>query len=327
MSTVVDNNKYIINGSTLSDIGDALRNTVGGKTLLETQYVYYIAGSGSGDRTITFNDSYFGITGVKKIKFIPTRVTGDNGNGGKVYSSGQSAYSINNSDYYINKESIFTLPASWQGQTWSHWGSTQSSACNFKVYPLDENENAMIPSQQIIVSKNYQSDPIKIEKTFSSSDNFLVSQVSPLIKTINQNNLKIGLAWPFSIYSYRNSSNENAFNMKNNFNIVDLKQVELLFLHYYSQGKWFLLEPSNTITHEYPEGLSVTNYSSHGKPVTTYEGYQYSPDSERYTGSSTWRTSLTKSTTEVFLDPATKRILSTTMDLFAYQNPAIIVYK
>jgi len=36
MSTVVDNNKYIINGSTLSDIGDALRNTVGGKTLLET---------------------------------------------------------------------------------------------------------------------------------------------------------------------------------------------------------------------------------------------------------------------------------------------------
>lgn len=327
MSTVVDNNKYIINGSTLSDIGDALRNAVGGKTLLETQYVYYIMGSGQGSQTISFNDSYFGITGVKKIKFIPTRVTGSNGNGGKVYSSGQSAYSIYDGGAYINKESIFTLPASWQGQTWSSWGSTQSSACTFKVYPLDENENAMIPSQQIIVSKNYQSDSTKTEKTFSSSDNFLVSQVSPLIKTINQNNLKISLVWPFSIYNYKNSGNANSYNMKNNFNIVDLKQVELLFLHDYNSSEWFLLEPSNTITHEYPGGISVTNYSSNGKPVTTYEGYKYAPGSTSYTGVSTWRTSLTKSTTEVFLDPATKRILNTSMELAAYQHPAIIVYK
>jgi len=116
--------------------------------------------------------------------------------------------------------------------------------------------------------------------------------------------------------------------MKNNLNIVDLKQIELLFLQDYSQGKWFLLEPSNTITHEYPEGLSVTNYSSNGKPVTTYEGYKYNSGSNQYyEGVSTWRTSLSKQTVEVFLDPATKRILSTTMDLYAYQHPAIIVYK
>lgn len=324
MSTVVDNDKYIINGSTLSDIGDALRNAVGGKTLLETQYAYYITGSGQGTSTITFNDSYFGITGVQKIKFIPTAITGSNGNGGKIYSGGTS-YSFYTSQ--ANKEYIYTLPAYWQGQSWSNWGSTQSSACTFKVYPLDENENALTPSQQIITSKNYQSDPIKTEKTFSSSENFLVSQISPLIETINQNNLKIGYAWPFTIYQCQDSSNANSYNMKNNFNIVDLKQVELLFFHAYDSSQWFLLEPSNTITHEYPTGISVTNYSSNGKPVTTYEGYKYSSGSTSYTGSSTWRTSLTKSAIEVFLDPATKRILSRSAGLSACQHPAIIVYK
>ena len=324
MSTVVDNNKYIINGSTLSDIGDVIRDAVGGKTLFESQYIYHIVGSGYGSQTITFNDSYFGITGVQKIKFIPTAITGDNLNGGKIYSGGTS-YSFSTGS--VNREFICTLPAYWQGQSWTNWGSTYRSGCTFKVYPLDENENVLTPSQQIITSKNYQSDTIKTEKTFSSSDNFLVSQVSSLIKTIDQNNLKIGFAWPFSIYHYNNSSNANSYNMKNNFNIVDLKQVELLFLHDYNSSDWFLLEPSNTITHEYPTGISVTNYSSSGNPVTTYEGYKYSPGSTTYTGVSTWRTSLTKSATEVFLDPATKRILCTSMDLRAYQHPAIIVYK
>lgn len=113
MSTVVDSNKYIINGSTLSNIGDVLRNTVGGKTLLETQYIYYIAGGGYGTTKVTFDDSYFGITGVQKIKVIPTAITGYNGQGGKIYSSGQSAVSFY--DNNVNKEYIFTLPASWEG--------------------------------------------------------------------------------------------------------------------------------------------------------------------------------------------------------------------
>lgn len=324
MSTVVDNDKYIINGSTLSDIGDALRNTVGGKTLLETQYVYYIADGGYGSTKITFDDSYFGITGVQKIKIIPTAITGSNQNGGKLYSNGQSTHYFQNNN--IDREYIFTLPAYWQGQTWSSYGSTKYAGCNFKVYPLDANENVLTPSQQIITSKNYQSDTVRTEKTFSSSENFLVSQISPLIETINQNNLKIGFAWPFSMYHYNNSSNANSYNMKDNFNIIDLKQIELLFLH--GEGsRWLLLEPSNTITHEYPTGLSVSNYWSKGRPVTTYEGYLYSPDSTTNSGVSTWRTSLTKSTVEVFIDPVTGRILNKFMDFRAYQHPAIIVYK
>lgn len=135
MSTVVDNDKYIINGSTLSDIGDALRNAVGGKTLLESQYIYYITDSGQGTSRITFNDSYFGITGVQKIKFIPTSITGGNGDGGSIYSGGTS-YSFYTGS--ANQEFICTLPAYWQGQSWTSWGSTYSSACTFKVYPLDE---------------------------------------------------------------------------------------------------------------------------------------------------------------------------------------------
>ena len=324
MSTVVDNNKYIINGSTLSNIGDALRNTVGGKTLFETQYAYYIAASGYGDTRITFDDSYFGITGVQKIKIIPTAITGSNQNGGRLYSSGQSTHYFQNNN--INKEYIFTLPAYWQGQTWSSYGSTKYAGCDFKVYPLDGNENIITPSQQTIVSKNYQSDTVRTEKTFSSSENFLVSQVPSLIETINQNNLKIGFAWPFNMYHYQNSSNANSYNMKDNFNITDLKQIELLFFHG-EASKWVLLEPSNTITHEYPTGISGNWYSSNGKPVTTYEGYMYSPDSTTNSGVSTWRTSLTKSTVEVFIDPVTKRILNKFMDFCAYQHPAIIVYK
>lgn len=128
------------------------------------------------------------------------------------------------------------------------------------------------------------------------------------------------------MYQYQNSSNAKSYNMKDNFNITDLKQIELLFFH--GEGsKWVLLEPSNTITHEYPTGISSNWYSSNGKPVTTYEGYMYSPDSTTNSGVSTWRTSLTKSTVEVFIDPVTKRILNKFMDFRAYQHPAIIIYK
>jgi len=115
--------------------------------------------------------------------------------------------------------------------------------------------------------------------------------------------------------------------MKDNFNIIDLKQVELLFLHDYDSSQWFLLEPSNTTTHEYPTGISGNWYSSNGKPVTTYDGYKYSPGSTTYSGVSTWRTSLSKSAIQVFIDPITKRILTTSASFRAYQHPAIIVYK
>lgn len=162
MSTVVDNNKYIINGSTLSEIGDTLTQYLGPGTVHQQETnIYYITDSGYGNQTITFNDSYFGITGVQKIKFIVTAITGDNQYGGKLYSSGQSTSSFYYSD--VNKEYIYTLPASWQGQTWTSQGMTRSAGCNFKVYPLDANENVLIPDSETISSKNYQTETTTIQ--------------------------------------------------------------------------------------------------------------------------------------------------------------------
>lgn len=163
MSTVVDNDKYIINGSTLSEIGDALTQYLGPGTVhYQESYIYYIADGGYGNQTITFNDNYFGITGVQKIKFILTEITGANLQAGKVYSSGRSAQSFA-SNTQINQEYIFTLPAYWQGQTWTSQGMTRSAGGNFKVFPLDANENVLIPDSATISSKNYQSEAITTE--------------------------------------------------------------------------------------------------------------------------------------------------------------------
>lgn len=314
------NDKYIINGSTLSDIGGALRNTIGGKTLLKTQYSYYIAGSHSGGQAaITFNADYFGIPEVQKILFEIVENTGDNSNFGRLNGTML--------DGKTGQQYIYTVPAVLTGETWQGYGGRYcSTSGSFKVFPLDENNNIITPDQGVIISKNYQNDMQKVQKKYSKQKKFLVSQIPSLINIINQNNLKIGYAWPFYIKSYNDASNASSYNMKNNFNIVDLKQVELLFLHT-SSAQWFLLEPSNTKKHEYSTGLSVSNYSSMGRPVTTYEGYLYSPDTS-YSGSSEWRTALTKTTYNIFMDPISKRILSTSMyALTAYQNPAIIVYK
>jgi len=51
MSKVVDNDKYIINGSTLSAIGDALRE-VGASTRIVTETKYYKTDSTAKSKTI-----------------------------------------------------------------------------------------------------------------------------------------------------------------------------------------------------------------------------------------------------------------------------------
>lgn len=163
MSTVVDNNKYIINGSTLSEIGDTLTQYLGPGTVHQQESnIYYISGSGYGNQTISFNESYFGISGVQKMKFIVTSITGYNDQGGKL-NGGNNQPSVSLYSSSINKEYIYTLPAGWQGQTWNSQGLTRSAGCTFKVYPLDANGNVLIPDSATISSKNYQSEAITIE--------------------------------------------------------------------------------------------------------------------------------------------------------------------
>lgn len=156
MSTVVDNNKYIINGSTLSEIGNILTSYLGpGEIHYQESYSYYIAGIGKGTTKISFDESYFGISGVQKMKFIPTEITGANSNGGNLYGGGgQPTKSISSGD--VNDEFIYTLPAAWQGQEWATAGISLYSGCKFKVFPLDANENVLIPDSATISSKNYQ---------------------------------------------------------------------------------------------------------------------------------------------------------------------------
>ena len=142
------NDKYIINGSTLSAIGDALReNNIPPKKVqaeINIYYKDYISPYLTYNNVETIDAAYFGLTSQTpvKAKFIITAKWGSYG----MYMKGADDSGYENvtegSTYYK------TLPVQIRGEQYS--SSTQIQT---KIYPLDQNGDYIIPTSEDDTSK------------------------------------------------------------------------------------------------------------------------------------------------------------------------------
>lgn len=135
MSTVVDNDKYIINGSTLSDIGDALREAGIFKTRITQERKYYKTDQTEHNKTI--QASFFtGLSSTPTQAFIRvTRVDSTN------------CYGITSpikQQLSVGDQLILPLPFDYRGYYYYEYGP-HPYYIGLNLYPLDAEGNFMIP--------------------------------------------------------------------------------------------------------------------------------------------------------------------------------------
>ena len=144
MSTVVDNDKYIINGSTLSAIGDALReNNIPPKeiqTEMSVSYKTYTSPYVQKDYTRTLSASDFGLTSQTpiKVRIMVIAIQTDYGTKVMLKGAGESIYQVAESGKTYYK----TLPVEITGDI------SFSAKMTARIYPLDNNGNYIIPTSE-----------------------------------------------------------------------------------------------------------------------------------------------------------------------------------
>lgn len=132
------NDKYIINGSTLSDIGDALREAGIFKTRTIIEAKYYKTDSTAGDSK-TISASFFtGLSSTPTQAFIQVTYVGSSGYERGITSPIQQ---------YLKKGDQLTLPLpfTYQGYTSYSYGMTTNYNIGLNIYPLDAEGNFLIP--------------------------------------------------------------------------------------------------------------------------------------------------------------------------------------
>lgn len=134
MSTVVDDNKYIINGSTLSAIGDALREAgILTRTIAETKYYKTDTTAGT-SRTI--QASFFtGLSSTPTQAFIQVTKVADPTNCEGITSPIKQKLSVGD-------QLILPLPFTYEGYVMygRYWYDI-----NLNLYPLDAEGNFLVP--------------------------------------------------------------------------------------------------------------------------------------------------------------------------------------
>lgn len=198
MSTVVDNNKYIINGSTLSAIGDALReNNIPPKeiqTEMSVSYKTYTSPYVEKDYTRTLSASDFGLTSQTpiKVRIMVIAIHTDYGCKVMLKGAGESIYQVAESGKTYYK----TLPVEITGDI------SFTARMTARIYPLDNNGNYIIPTSEDDTSGyTTQVETVIIHP----NRQILVSDIASLI---SNNHIPIdyqGLSYSF-IYSDENNT-------------------------------------------------------------------------------------------------------------------------
>lgn len=276
MSTVVDNDKYIINGSTLSAIGDALRESGVAPTqkkIQVTRNVYYKADSAK-SRTLTAD--WFGLSSQTPSKVLIH------------WNSAVGAITspVDTGNTWTDEQYIIDLPCSFRGQQ----GSYSTYNYNVKLYPLDSQGNFIVPTQQDDMS-SYSVE----ERTFwvpNPATDFLVSDIASLIQ--NNKGAKFAAIWPFTISGFTYDLTDSTDISQYISDINDI--VALYFIGNISNYNWYKLQPSQSsfvsTSHgpgyklkRYTSGSQATNYSNttssnegalvfwHGRLYSTYSKY------------------------------------------------------
>lgn len=187
MSTVVDNNKYIINGSTLSEIGDALKEQLPNQyeTVTEDVVCYKHATSawGTGVTMLTLTEETIQgwyqntlpspITAVKIINLS---------NGGYISYVNVNGSRIN---FTLNKSYTYSLPITIYGDGSSYNGANFT----FKIYPLNGDSylswdsDYYYPSSSSDYNAHLYKEGVSYERLLPKT-NCLVSEIAQRIASL-----------------------------------------------------------------------------------------------------------------------------------------------
>ena len=132
------NDKYIINGSTLSAIGDALREAGIFKTRTIIEAKYYKTDSTAGTSK-TISASFFtGLSSTPTQAFIQVTYVGSSGYERGITKPIKQKLSVGD-------QLTLPLPFTYEGYTSYNYGMTVNYAIGLNIYPLDAEGNFLIP--------------------------------------------------------------------------------------------------------------------------------------------------------------------------------------
>ena len=315
MSTVVDNDKYIINGSTLSAIGDALREKdIPPKELQVEMNVYYKSYTSSyvsGSYPSTLSASEFGLVSQTPIK-VKIKVTAVNSNYGvKIMikgadESGFTAVSTNST--YTR-----TLPVTLKGDM-----NNYSAQLVAKIYPLDQDGYYIIPTSEDNTS-GYSTETIT---TIVPNPNrqILVQDIASKIQTIN----RIALITPFKIAGYRNYTTDSTYMGDYISSIEDVEKLIII--------QNVDTSPQITIGELIPKKNDTTTGSLLDFGSVTYHRMRYKTFSGTTQLTSAWEANIASSSSYnlIYFDQSRKQFINASNSTTAITNrgfPVILIYK
>lgn len=308
------NDKYIINGSTLSAIGDALREkNIPPKEIQTEANIYYKNYTSPWvswtDSAATIDAAYFGLTSQTpvKVKMVITAKDEYNMMAKGADDSGWGGVSVGNTYYK-------TLPVQLKGEM-----SRYRSQITAKLYPLDQNSNYIIPTSEDNTS-GYSTEVATIIMP-NPNRQILVQEIASKIQTIDS----IALIAPFTIPS--SSSLATATVLPDAIQeITDIKK--LIMIERSSSSSYIrlsILEPSTT---------STTQYSNIGgdiqKAGTAYH-MKYYEFSYSAAATANWESTIKASSTKhnIYFNEATRQLVQVDNPSGTYNaiaGPAILIY-
>ena len=306
------NDKYIINGSTLSDIGDALREkNIPPKEIQAETNVYYknytspwISARGSA----TIDAAYFGLTSQTPVR-IKMEITAKNGYNMYAKGADESGYST----VLVGNTYYKTLPVQLMGEMTSY-----TSQIIAKLYPLDQNSNYIIPTSEDDTS-GYSTEVATIIIP-NPNRQILVQEIASKIQTLN----RIALITPFKIAGYRNYTTDSTYMGDYISSIEDVEK--LIVIQRVSSS------PEITIGELIPKNNdtatgSLLNFGS----ITQYR-MRYKTFSGTKSLTSEWEADIASSSgyNYIYFDQSRKQFINASDSTNAITNygfPAILIYK
>lgn len=192
MSTVVDNNKYIINGSTLSDIGDAVKEQMPNQYETVTKdvacYKQATSAYSSGSTMLTLTEEtiqeWYQNTLPSPITAVKIINTSRNGYNSYVKVNGSNKY------FTLNESYTYSLPITIYGDGYSSpYGSSDPGEFTYEIYPLNGDNylswdsNYYYPSSSSDYTAHLYKKEISYERLLPKT-NCLVSEVAQKIASL-----------------------------------------------------------------------------------------------------------------------------------------------
>ena len=307
------NDKYIINGSTLSDIGDALREkNIPPKQIqgeINVYYKNYTSPWANANGRQYFTASDFGLTSQTPVK-AKMEITAKNGP--SMYIQDASG-NINWVTANVGNIFYVTLPVAMRGD--SSYSSSQIIA---KIYPLDGNGNYIIPTSEDDTSEYLTEVTTGIMP--NPNRQILVQDIASKIQTINQ----IALITPFKIAGYRNYTTDSTYMGDYISSIEDVEKLIVI------QG--VSSSPQITIGELIPKNNDTTTGSLLNFGTVTFHRMRYKTFSGTSQITSGWEAdiALSSSYNFVYFDQSRKQFINAsnaTNAIINYGFPAILIYK